>query len=169
MSKPRNNKRVDLATLLDLRAGWRRDGRTVVWSNGCFDLLHAGHVRSLRAASSHGAVLVVGLNSDSSVRRLKGAGRPLMPVEDRVEVVAALECVDHVVVFDDPDPTALLAQVQPEVHCKGADYAPPHGKPIPEQAVVEAYGGRVVFLPLLAGISTTELLRRIGTHEETAS
>ncbi len=165
MSNARTEKVLELVELLHLRASWQREARTVVWTNGCFDLLHAGHVRSLHAASGLGDVLVVGLNSDDSVRRLKGAGRPLLPAAERAELLAALECVDHVLVFDDLEPTALLAQLKPDVHCKGADYAPPHGKPIPERAVVEAYGGRVVFLPLLQGISTSELIRRIRALE----
>jgi rfaE bifunctional protein nucleotidyltransferase chain/domain len=132
-----------------------------VWTNGCFDLFHAGHVRSLEASAAQGDVLVVGLNSDDSVRQLKGAGRPILPELNRALLLAALECVDHVVIFADLTPTATLQQVQPDVHCKGEDYAPPHGKPIPERAVVEAYGGRVAFLPLVPGISTSELIMRI--------
>ena len=157
----RKDKVVDLESLLPLRDAHRRAGRTVVGTNGCFDLLHAGHVRSLRAAAALGDVLVVGLNSDESVRRLKGPSRPILPEADRAELLAALECVDHVLVFSDATPTAVLERLRPDVHCKGADYAPPHGKPIPERAVVEAYGGRVAFLPLIAGISTTELIRRL--------
>src|SRR5271168_1411512 len=161
MSATRQNKIVELPALLALRQSWRQTQYTLVWSNGCFDLLHAGHVRSLQAASSHGDVLVVGLNSDSSVRSLKGAGRPLLPQQDRALLLAALECVDHVLVFDDLTPTAILQQLRPDVHCKGADYAPPNGRPIPEQAVVEAGGGRVVFLPMLQGASSSALLQRL--------
>ena len=149
------------STSWPVRESYRRAGRTVVWTNGCFDLLHAGHVRSLRAAAALGDVLVVGLNSDESVRRLKGPSRPILPEEDRAESLAALECVDHVLVFPDSTPTAVLGRLRPDVHCKGADYAPPHGRPIPEKAVVEAYGGRVAFLPLVEGVSTTELIRRL--------
>ncbi|HVS38443.1 MAG TPA: adenylyltransferase/cytidyltransferase family protein [Gemmataceae bacterium] len=147
--------------LLAWRQACRSAGRTVVWSNGCFDLLHVGHARSLQAARAFGDALVVGVNSDESVRRLKGPGRPIVPAAERAELVAALECVDRVVLFDELTPEAALARLQPDVHCKGADYAPPHGKPIPEAAVVAAYGGRVEFLPLLPGVSTTDLVRRI--------
>ena len=168
MSTTRSNKIVGLASLLKVRAAYREAGRTVVWTNGCFDLLHAGHVRSLQAASRLGDVLVVGLNSDASVRALKGARRPVLPEGERAEVLAALECVDHVLVFSDPTPTATLERLQPDVHCKGADYAPPHGKPIPERAIVEAYGGRVEFLPLMAGASTTELIHRARQRGENA-
>jgi D-glycero-beta-D-manno-heptose 1-phosphate adenylyltransferase len=139
----------------------RRQGRTVVWTSGCFDVLHLGHVRSMQAARAHGDTLVVGLNSDASVRKLKGPTRPIFPAEQRAEMVAALACVDHVVVFDESTPEASLSRLRPAVHCKGADYAPGSGKAIPEAALVESYGGRVVFLPLIEGLSTTGLLERI--------
>jgi phosphoheptose isomerase len=153
---------VDWPALLDLRERWRRERRTVVWTNGCFDLLHAGHVRSLDAARLLGDVLVVGLNSDESVRRLKGEGRPIMPAEDRAEVLAALRVVDHVVVYSEDTPEAALERLQPDIHAKGADYAPPNGKPLPERAVVESYGGRVEFLPLVDGVSTTQLAEKLA-------
>ena len=141
--------------------GHRAAGRTVVWTNGCFDLLHVGHVRSLRAARALGDVLIVGVNSDASVKQLKGPDRPLVPAAERAEIIAALACVDHVLVFDDLTPEAVLERLQPEVHCKGADYAPPDGKPIPEAWVVASYGGRIAFLPLVPGRSTSDLARRL--------
>jgi rfaE bifunctional protein nucleotidyltransferase chain/domain len=144
--------------LLELRETWRRDGRRVVWTNGCFDLLHVGHVRSLEAAAALGDVLVVGVNSDESARELKGAGRPLVGAAERAEVVAGLESVDHVVVFEELTPEAALDRLRPEVHAKGADYA---DKPIPERAVVEAYGGKVELLPLVPGVSTSALAERL--------
>src|SRR5437667_10359627 len=142
-------KAVSWDTLLEWRARARHANKTVVWTNGCFDLLHVGHVRNLQAARSRGDILVVGVNSDASVRQLKGPGRPLIPAAQRVEILAALEDVDYVVIFDELTPEAALARLQPDVHCKGADYAPPHGKPIPEAPVVAAYGGRIEFLPLV--------------------
>jgi D-beta-D-heptose 7-phosphate kinase/D-beta-D-heptose 1-phosphate adenosyltransferase len=151
----------NLESLIQQRPEWRKAGKTVVWTNGCFDLLHVGHARSLQAAKALGDILVVGLNSDSSVRRLKGPTRPLISETDRAELLSALECVDHVVIFDDFTPERMLSLLKPDIHCKGADYAPPSGKPIPERALVEAYGGKVVFLPLIAGLSTTNLLDRI--------
>jgi rfaE bifunctional protein nucleotidyltransferase chain/domain len=162
MSITRPNKVLDLETLIAAREAHRRAGRSVVWTNGCFDLFHAGHVLSLQAAGRLGDVLVVGLNDDDSVRGLKGPGRPLIPVSQRAALVAALECVDHVLIFSEPTPQAVLARIRPDVHCKGADYAPPSGKPIPERATVEAYGGRVEFLPLVPGLSSTDLMRRIA-------
>jgi rfaE bifunctional protein nucleotidyltransferase chain/domain len=166
MSRPRLNKVVQIPALLALRSAYRDAGRSVVWTNGCFDLMHAGHVRSLHAAADLGDVLVVGLNSDASVRRLKGPGRPVLPEAERAELLAALECVDHVLVFPDDEPSNVLRQLRPDVHCKGAEYAPPRGRPLPERAVVESYGGRVAFLPLVEGLSTTELLRRVRQLSE---
>jgi D-glycero-beta-D-manno-heptose 1-phosphate adenylyltransferase len=145
--------------LLEQRAQLRRQGQVVVWTNGCFDLFHAGHLHSLRQARQQGDVLVVGVNSDASVRRLKGPGRPLLSLQDRTELLAGLACVAYVVVFDELTPAAALARLRPDVHCKGADYGP-GGKAVPEAAVVASYGGRVCFLPLLPGVSTTELIRR---------
>jgi phosphoheptose isomerase len=153
---------VDWPVLLELRERWRRERRTVVWTNGCFDLLHAGHVRSLEAARALGDVLVVGLNSDESVRRLKGEGRPIVPAEDRAAVLAALRAVDHVIVYSEDTPEAALERLRPDVHTKGADYAPPNGKPLPERAVVESYGGRIEFLPLVDGVSTTRLAEKLA-------
>jgi rfaE bifunctional protein nucleotidyltransferase chain/domain len=147
--------------LANMRAEWKRAGRTVVWTNGCFDLLHAGHVRSLRAARALGDLLIVGLNSDAAVRAIKGPSRPLVPQQDRVEVIAALEAVDYVTLFDDAEPSAVLARIRPDVHCKGEDYAEGSGRPVPEREVVLGYGGRIEFLPLFEGRSTTGLLERI--------
>ncbi len=118
-------------------------GGTAVFVNGCFDLLHVGHVRYLRAARELGDLLVLGLNSDSSVRRLKGAGRPLMPEGERAEILAALECVDRIVIFDDPTVDSLLRELQPEVHAKGTDYTE---ETVPERETVLAYGGRVAIV-----------------------
>lgn len=160
--QPRAAKKVvDWDDLLELRQCWRRDGKIVVWTNGCFDFLHLGHVRTLQAAKALGDILVVGVNSDESVRELKGPGRPVFPACERVEMLAALECVDCVVVFQELTPENAVARLQPDIHCKGADYAPPNGKPIPEAKVVEGYGGRVAFLPLLPGHSSSAFIRRI--------
>lgn len=153
-------------SLEELGANLRAARQVVVWTNGCFDLMHAGHARSLRAARALGDVLVVGINSDRSVRRLKGPDRPILPASERAELIASLECVGHVVVFDDDTPERCLRLLQPDLHCKGRDYEPPHGKPIPEAAIVESYGGKVVYLPLVDRLSTTELIRRIKNLPE---
>ena len=149
-----------------LRAAWRAAGETVVWTNGCFDLLHVGHVASLRAARALGDRLIVGLNDDGSVRRLKGAGRPVVPATLRARLVGALEPVDAVVVFPEDTPEASISALQPDVHCKGAEYA--DGRPIPEAETVRAYGGRVEFLPLVEGVSTSAMLAALATPTEAA-
>ena len=155
------SKRKTLEELEALRQGWAAAGRKVVWTNGCFDLVHAGHVRSLRDAKALGDVLIVGINSDRSVRAIKGSGRPLIPEGDRAELLAALEAVDYVTVFDENDPAAALARLRPDVHCKGAEYAD-GSRPVPEREIVLGYGGEVRFLPFHPGLSTTALIGKSG-------
>jgi rfaE bifunctional protein nucleotidyltransferase chain/domain len=146
---------VQRATL----AGWRSVDRVVVFTNGVFDLLHAGHLSQLRAAREFGDVLVVGLNSDHSVRLLaKGTDRPIVDEVSRAELLAELRCVDMVVLFDDPTPLELIREVRPDVLVKGEDY---REKEVVGQDDVEGWGGRVEFAPLLPGLSTTEIIRRI--------
>jgi D-beta-D-heptose 7-phosphate kinase/D-beta-D-heptose 1-phosphate adenosyltransferase len=137
-------------------------GETVVATGGCFDLLHAGHVATLRAARGLGDHLVVCLNSDESVRRLKGPSRPLVPAADRAQVLAALEYVDAVVVFDEDTPTEVLRRIRPDVWVKGGDYA---GRQVPEAAVLEEWGGHAVVVPYLSGRSTTRLVRVAAGRE----
>jgi D-beta-D-heptose 7-phosphate kinase / D-beta-D-heptose 1-phosphate adenosyltransferase len=147
----------DLDELRARLAPWRGGGR-IVFTNGCFDLLHAGHVAYLTAARSLGDVLVVGVNSDGSVRRLKGPGRPLNPLEDRAAVLGALRCVDHLVAFDAGTPLELLGELRPDVYVKGGDY---RVETLPEAPLMEELGGEVVLLPYLEGRSTSGLLRRL--------
>lgn len=153
-------------TVEELVAAVAAQGGTVVATGGCFDLLHAGHVATLRAARQLGDCLVVCLNSDDSVRRLKGPSRPLVPATDRARVLEALECVDAVVVFDEDTPVEVLRRVRPHVWAKGGDYAGTH---VPETAVLEEWGGQAVVLPYLQGRSTTQLVetanRRTGNQE----
>ena len=124
-------------------AAARREGRTVALANGCFDVLHVGHARYLEGAAAEADVLVVGLNADASVRRLKGEGRPVLPAGDRARLVAALRVVDHVVVFEEDDVRALLLALRPDVHCKGTDYT---ADTVPERDTVRSYGGRVAIV-----------------------
>jgi rfaE bifunctional protein nucleotidyltransferase chain/domain len=121
----------------------RQAGRTVALANGCFDVLHVGHVRYLEGARREADVLVVGVNGDGSVARLKGAGRPILPEGDRALLVAALRAVDHVIVFPEDDVGRLLLTLRPDVHCKGTDYTP---ETVPERDVVRSYGGRVAIV-----------------------
>ncbi len=152
-----SSDRPEPADAFTLVAQVRAAGGTVVATGGCFDLLHRGHVSLLTAARSLGDALVVCLNSDASVRRTKGPQRPLVSQADRARVLSALGCVDAVVVFDEPTPAEVLAELRPDVWVKGSDYA---GQTIPEAAVVEQAGGRVVLLPVVAGYSTTRLVDR---------
>jgi D-beta-D-heptose 7-phosphate kinase/D-beta-D-heptose 1-phosphate adenosyltransferase len=149
---------TSLPALLAEREAWRADGRVVVFTNGCFDLLHAGHVRLLEAARQEGDRLVVGINGDASVRALKGAGRPVVPQDERAETLLALEAVDRVVVYDDATPAAVIAALVPDVLVKGADWAL---DAIVGRDVVEAAGGRVVRVELVPGRSTSGVLERI--------
>ena len=135
----------------------RENGRTLALTNGCFDLLHVGHVRLIREASALADVLVVALNGDASARGNKGAGRPLVPLAERMEVVAALSGVDFVTSFDEPDAGPLLAALRPDVHVKGTDWTE---DTVPEADVVRAYGGRVAIAGDPKAHSTTDLLRR---------
>lgn len=139
-------------------AEWSRVGRRVVFTNGCFDLLHQGHARYLAAARKLGEALVVGVNSDASVRRIKGERRPLLPEDERAELIASLECVDLVVVFPEDDPGDLIAALKPKILVKGADW--PKDQVI-GRGTVEALGGEVVSIPLVTGRSTTNIIKTI--------
>lgn len=137
-------------------ADWRSAGESVILANGCFDLLHVGHVRYLHAAKELGGRLIVAVNSDDSVRALKGKGRPLIPAEERAEILAALADVDAVVIFPENDVRALLTEIHPEVHAKGTDYT---ADTVPERDVVRAYGGRVEIVGDPKDHSATEIIR----------
>jgi len=142
----------------------RAAGRTLAFANGCFDLLHVGHVRYLHGAAAEGDRLIVAVNDDRSVRGLKGPGRPVLPASDRAELVAALRGVDYVVVFGDADVERLLLLVKPDVHCKGTDYTV---ESVPERAVVAGYGGRTAIVGDPKSHATRELLQRIaGTKDQ---
>ena len=153
-------KFTTIADLLAVRDLWRELGLKVVWTNGCFDLMHVGHVRNLQAAKALGDILVVGVNSDRSVRSIKGELRPVVQDLDRAELVSVLDCVDHVIIFDDLDPTQTIAALKPDVHTKGAEYSGA-GRPMPERDTILGYGGTIEFLPLVSGYSTSSLIERI--------
>lgn len=137
----------------------RRQEKKVVFTNGCFDLLHAGHVDYLQKAKDLGDILVVGINDDASVAGLKGPGRPIIPHDQRLKVVAALASVDYVVGFSEATPIELISQLKPDIHVKGGDY---RESDLPESKVVKAYGGRVVIMPFLDNISTTAIISKIS-------
>ena len=138
----------------------RKMGKTLVTTNGCFDLLHIGHVTYLRDAALLGDILVVGINSDRSVVQLKGPSRPICNERDRAGVISSLKAVDYAFVFDEPDPCDFLAVLRPDVHVKGGDYT---SGELPETKVVERFGGRVAIVPFTEGYSTTRLIAAIRT------
>jgi rfaE bifunctional protein nucleotidyltransferase chain/domain len=140
----------------------RKGGARVVFANGCFDLLHVGHVRYLEAARSLGDILVVGINSDEQVRRLKGEGRPYVPERERAETVASLRAVDYVTVFNEPTVTELLQALRPDIHAKGTDYTE---ESVPERDVVRSYGGRVQIVGDPKEHSSTEMLKRVSGEQ----
>jgi len=136
----------------------RKEGKKIVFTNGCFDILHYGHAECLKKAKMLGDVLIVGINTDDSVRRIKGKERPINKLEHRMKVLDAIRYVDYVVPFNENTPENLIRIIKPDVHVKGSDYK---NKPIPERKIVESYGGKVVFVDLVEGISTTKIIEKI--------
>lgn len=159
MSESRILNRDELSTRIEEA---RSAGARIVLANGCFDVLHVGHVRYLAGARELGDVLVVGINSDEQVARLKGPGRPVMRGAERAELVASLESVTYVTIFDEPTVEQLLLTLKPDVHTKGTDYTE---ETVPERAVVRSYGGRVAIVGDSKEHSTSAILTRIGGHE----
>jgi len=152
------SKILKLPDLIQTLEGLRKSGKRVVFTNGCFDILHVGHVRYLTAARAKGDVLVLGLNSDVSVRSIKPDNRPIVNQDQRAEVLAGLTCVDYITIFDEPDPLALIRAVKPDILVKGADW---EESEIIGSDVVKSYGGKVVRVEVVPDISTSRIIRRI--------
>jgi rfaE bifunctional protein nucleotidyltransferase chain/domain len=163
LSTPPNTKILDRAQLRRRVAKWRAAGERITLANGCFDVLHVGHVRYLHAAKNLGGRLVVAVNSDNSVRTLKGEGRPLMPAEERAEILAALADVDAVVIFPENDVRALVQEIHPDVQAKGTDYTEAS---VPEGDLVREYGGRVAIVGDPKDHSVTEIIRNRLTPQK---
>ena len=144
--------------LLDALAMERAAGKSIAFANGCFDVLHVGHIRYLQDAARVADVLVVGVNGDSSVRKLKGEGRPVMPEDERAEIISAIRGVTYVTIFHEESPSQLLQTLRPDFQCKGTDYT---ADSVPEAEIVKAYGGKVVIVGDPKDHSTTEMLRRM--------
>jgi rfaE bifunctional protein nucleotidyltransferase chain/domain len=154
-----DNKHIsDLDQLLALVTSHRMRGRQIVFTNGCFDILHAGHVSYLQRAKALGDILIIGVNSDDSICRLKGPTRPINPLEDRIQVLAALACVDYLIAFEEDSPSHLIRKLHPNIYVKGGDYTK---ETLLETPVVEEYGGIIKFLPFLENRSTTRIIERI--------
>jgi rfaE bifunctional protein nucleotidyltransferase chain/domain len=162
--EPLHSAVLTLEELIVRFAHDKRNGKRVVFTNGCFDLLHPGHIHSLEAARNLGDLLVVGINSDTSVRILKGADRPLIPEQERAEILASFECVDGVVIFDELTPQKVIAALLPDILVKGSDWP---GDQIVGREEVEAAGGRVVLIDNVPGYSTTEILNKIRGQQPT--
>ena len=152
------DKVLEQDDLIDVLTDLRHEGRRVATTNGCFDVLHVGHLRYLEAAKDVGDILVVLLNSDPSVQRLKGASRPIVPEAERAEMLSGLACVDYVCIFNQDTPVDLLERIRPNTHIKGGDYS---AQSLPEAPVLEGMGTEIVFIPLIEGRSTTNLVQRI--------
>jgi len=140
----------------------RKKGKTLVTTNGCFDLLHAGHIKYLADAASLGDLLVVGINSDASVSRLKGPERPIQNEIDRALLIWSLKMVDYTFIFPENDPIAFLEVLKPDIHVKGGDYTPDQ---LPEKSIVEKHGGKIVIVPFTTGLSTTSIVKKIITSQ----
>ena len=166
MNESPHRKIVSRAELRQLVADWRAAGERVTLTNGCFDILHVGHIRYLQAAHNLGGKVIVAVNSDDSVRVLKGEGRPVIPAEERAEILAALSDVDAVVVFPEKDVRAIIREIHPDFHAKGTDYTE---ESVPERNEVEACGGRVVIVGDPKNHSATDLIRRRSRIEPRTS
>jgi D-beta-D-heptose 7-phosphate kinase/D-beta-D-heptose 1-phosphate adenosyltransferase len=153
-----SGKLKTLDELIKIAAQARRNGKSVVFTNGCFDLLHRGHVHVLRQAKAAGDILIVAINSDQSVKAIKGPTRPVAAEMDRLELIAAMEMVDYVILFDEPDPSKLITAIKPNVLAKGGDWG---ADGVVGADIVEREGGRVLLVPYLQGYSTTEIIERI--------
>ena len=158
MTSSDTSRIVDRSTLIARVNAAREDGLTIVLANGCFDVLHAGHVRYLGAAAATGDFLVVGVNADAQVAVLKGEGRPLLPHDERAEIVASLAAVDLVTIFEEPTVRELLLAIRPDIHAKGTDYT---AETVPERDVVRSFGGRVAIVGDPKDHSTSEMIRRV--------
>ena len=152
---------IDLNSLIEKVLELKSNKKTIVTTNGCFDILHAGHVRYLAQAKALGDTLILCLNSDASVKRLKGESRPLNCEADRAEVVAGLGAVDYVVIFEEDTPVEVLADLKPDIHVKGGDYTEDS---LPETAIIKKNGGNVQFIPLVEGRSTTNIIEKINCN-----
>lgn len=167
-SKWKMIKLIETKQLLTLAEGWRRWGKEIAWTNGCFDLIHAGHVDYLEKAKQYGDVLIVGLNSDRSVQKWKNDSRPICPEKDRAKVLAAICHVEYILLFDDPSPLKILERLKPDFFIKGGDYTL-ETIDQRERAVIENYGGTIVILPKYKKLSTSDIIKKIAAIQKKAN
>ncbi len=152
------NKILSVNSLIKITGQARKRGKTIAFTNGCFDILHFGHVRYLEKAKKDDRILIIGLNSDGSINEIKGKNRPIIPQSERAGLLAALSCVDYVVIFDEPTPYNLIRKLKPDLLIKGADWK---GKEVIGSDIVKAHGGKVEFIPYLDNLSTTNIIKTI--------
>jgi len=160
-----SSKIINLTELAELVSVLKKKGKKVVWTNGCFDILHAGHIHLLEQARSFGDILIVGLNTDDSIKRLKGPERPINPENERVQVISALSPVDYIVLFEEDTPCNAISILMPDIHVKGGDYDPNDYEKMPEAKIINEYGGEVKIIPLVKGHSTTNIIKKIKSVE----
>jgi rfaE bifunctional protein nucleotidyltransferase chain/domain len=158
MSELKSSKQIEFNHCNQIADSVRKENKTIVFTNGCFDILHVGHAHYLQQAKSHGDYLWIGLNSDTSVRQLKGAQRPVNSQEARLFLLASLACVDFITIFDESTPISLISTIKPDIHIKGGDY---QREMLPEYPIIKEYGGQVVIKPFLKGYSTSTILDKI--------
>ena len=152
------DKIKNLGELLEIVDVYRKEGKKIVFTNGCYDLIHIGHVRCFREGKKLGDVLIVAINSDRSVRSIKGPTRPIIPQDERAEIMSAIKSVDYVIIFDQSDPLQIITSIRPDILLKGGDW---NLDTIVGRDVVESYGGKVFSLPLIPGVSTTQIINKV--------
>jgi len=158
LSSDRKIKKIEeLKDIIDIH---KKQGKLIVFTNGCFEILHPGHIKLLEEAKNYGDILVVGINSDESVKRIKGEKKLIFDEKSRVKIISALECVDYVTLFNENTPENLIKIIKPHIHIKGGDYKE---EDLPEAKIVKEYGGKIIILPLLEGFSTTQIIQKILT------
>lgn len=157
----KNVKIKDLTKIKEIVASLKAESKRIVFTNGCFDILHIGHTRLLKEAKGFGDVLILGLNTDASVKRFKGPARPIIPEEDRAEILSSLECVDYIVFFDEDNPCRIIDEIKPDIHVKGGDYNPDDFIKMPEAKIVRGYGGEVKIINIVDGRSTSSIINKI--------
>lgn len=158
LSSDRKIKKIEeLKDIIDIH---KKQGKLIVFTNGCFEILHPGHIKLLEEAKNYGDILVVGINSDESVKRIKGEKKLIFDEKSRMKIISALECVDYVTLFNENTPENLIKIIKPHIHVKGGDYKE---EDLPEAKIVKEYGGKIIILPLLEGFSTTQIIQKILT------
>jgi rfaE bifunctional protein nucleotidyltransferase chain/domain len=158
LSSDRKIKKIEeLKDIIDIH---KKQGKLIVFTNGCFEILHPGHIKLLEEAKNYGDILVVGINSDESVKRIKGEKKLIFDEKSRVKIISALECVDYVTLFNENTPENLIKIIKPHIHVKGGDYKE---EDLPEAKIIKEYGGKIIILPLLEGFSTTQIIQKILT------